>query len=271
MNRAWPLASVVACIGCASILGIPNDSPSFCSTNPGHSYCEDFDLGDPSTRWSYVTTRGGANWAIKPSDDSPPSLMDLSAPAIPASGGGALAGFDKEFTNAGFGVGLHIEADMRFVTQTGAGFEGETGIMLITDKQGGCVALAATPQGLGLANLVTPLACSTLTSGMRASMDAGSGDAGGGLPMGIPLGPLPPLNKWFHMIVDVTPDKNGLGSGMFTMNVVGEPTGYMPATIQKGTLLPGGDPLVGFSTAPIAGTSPTEVQYDNVVIDLKAR
>jgi hypothetical protein len=273
MSRPWVLPLCGAVAGCASVIGVPNDTPSFCAQNQGHDYCEDFDVGDPAARWSYVVTKGGAQWAIKPSDDSPPNLIDLSAPAIPADGGVALAGFDKEFM-PGF-HGLHIEADVRFVTQRDAGFVGQIGVLIITDKEGGCLAVAAVPGGLGVVNLVTPLECSALTNGSTGMMmmgpptDAGGPD--GGAFTGSPLGPLPPPNQWFHMVIDVKPDPSGDGSGTFIMNIVGQPTGYMPAPIKKMTLVSSGAPLVGFSNTPQPGTTiATEVQYDNVTIDLKS-
>ena len=58
MKRSvWALvAGAGVCAGCATLLSIPNDTPSFCAqpANQGHAYCEDFDVGDPSTRWSFA-------------------------------------------------------------------------------------------------------------------------------------------------------------------------------------------------------------------------
>jgi hypothetical protein len=268
IRRLWALPVLVAGIGCASVLGIPNDTPSFCARpeNQAHAYCEDFDVGDPSTRWTYAFSLGASSWAIKPSTDSPPNLIALSSQEIPVDGGSAVVGFDKEFTDAGFAA-VHIEADMRLPTGQGGNFEGETGFLLVTDKEGGCVAMNFSPQGIGAFAIVTAEACSELTT----THAAGAIDAGpdGSLIAASILGPLPPRNSWFHVVIDVTPDGSGQGSGTLTLNVVGEPTGYRPLAIAKGTLTPTGDPLVGFSNAPQPGSGAIEVDYDNVTIDLR--
>jgi hypothetical protein len=268
IRRLWALPLVVVVIGCASVLGIPNDSPSFCARpeNRSHAYCEDFDVGDPAARWTYVFALGSSSWALKSSDDSPPNLIALSSQDIAADGGSAVVGFDKEFTDAGFG-GVHIEADMRLVTAQGSAFDGAAGFLLVTDKQGGCVALNFSPQGIGAFAIVTSEACSALTT-THASSVPDAGPDGESPVVAAVLGPLPPRNSWFHVVIDVTPDGSGQGSGTLTLNVVGEPTGYKPLPIAKGTLVPGGDPLVGFSNAAQPGSNAIEVDYDNVTIDL---
>jgi hypothetical protein len=265
MRAAWIVgAVVVGSIGCASVLGIPNGSASWCAAHPGHTYCEDFDVGDPTTRWSEVVVQNGGNWTLAPSDDSPPNLIALTVPS-PLMGAPALAGFDKEFVGMEF-THVHIEADVKIVTPGGAAFEGESGFLLITDKLGGCLALAATPHGIGVENLPTSNACSSLTSTMGPPSDAGALD--GGMPMGTPVGPLPPLNTWSHMIVDVQPDALGKGGGMLTIDFSGVPTGYTTVTIQDGTLVRAGDPLVGFSNSEVASSNATQIDYDNVTIDV---
>lgn len=256
-------------MGCASILAIPNDGPSFCAQpeNQGHTYCEDFDVGDAASRWTTAFALGSTSWAFKPSNDSPPNLIALSSVAIPPEGGSAVVGFDKEFTDAGFG-GVHIEADLRLVPLDGATFAGATGFLLITDKEAGCVALDVTPEGIGAFNIVTAEECSVLTtSHPSGTVEAGAG-GGGQLVQGALLGPLPPLNSWAHVVINVTADPSGDGSGTLTLNVVGQPTGYTPLPIAKGTLSPIGGPLVGFSNAPQPGSNALEVDYDNVTIDL---
>jgi hypothetical protein len=250
--------------GCASVIGVPNDTPSFCAqpANQGHAYCEDFDVGDPTTRWTYAT----GTWALKPSDDSPPNLIDLSAKAVPLdSDASVVTGFDKEFPLAPFGA-LHVEADVRFVTSSNT--PAPTGILLITNTGGGCVAVAAGSGSISAIGLPTAEACTALVGGGgEPSGDAGK-DAGPGLSMQV-LGPLPPANQWSHMVIDVTPSAKGDGSGTFMLAIEGVPTGYTALPIPPGALSSTGHPLVGFSTAPRPGAGPTEVQYDNVTMDLK--
>ena len=265
MSRPLTLSLLVAVAGCASVIGIPNDTPSFCAqpANQGHAYCEDFDVGDPTTRWTYAT---GA-WALKPSDDSPPNLIDLSAKAVPVdSDDSVVTGFDKEFTDVPFGA-LHVEADVRFVS-SGAAVDGTTGIVLITNTGGGCVAVAASSGSITAIGLPTAAACTTLVGGGGEPPGDAGKDAGPGPNMQV-LGPLPPANQWFHMVIDVTPSAKGDGSGTFMLAVEGVPTGYTALQVPPGALNSTGHPLVGFSTAPRPGTAATDVQYDNVTMDLK--
>ena len=173
MRLAWMLLAAAGIgAGCASVLAIPNDTPSFCGqpANQGHAYCEDFDVGDPSSRWTFAEATNGATYAIAPSDRSPPSLLDMSAPMVP-DGGTALAGFTKEFDDSTF-VGLHIEADVRFVTQGGAPITANGGFLLIVDKNGGgCIGLGVRsgpplPQpAIGAYIFAHGGECSALTSG----------------------------------------------------------------------------------------------------------
>ena len=119
----WPLPVCVVVTGCASILGIPSDSPSFCASpeDQGHDYCEDFDVGNALLRVAPgVEQRGPTTINLEPSDKSPPNLIDFKAPALPADGGNPaeLAGYYEEFPNTEF-VGLRVDADIRFVTQNG--------------------------------------------------------------------------------------------------------------------------------------------------------
>ncbi len=273
MKRVWlAVAPVVGVAGvaCASVLNIPNDTPSWCSVNTGHTYCEDFDLGDPLSRMSFHAATGGGQLTIAPSDDSPPNLLDLKTPALGPTGS-SLAGYDEEFDDSQFGA-LHIEADMRIVTH-GGGFKGNIGIMLISDKQGGCIGLAMEPGGIGAVTVDSPYACGSLigSNGMQVMVDAGSATGDGGESMvATRLGDVPPVDQWLHLKVDVVPSATGDGSGMFTIDVVGQLAGYAPLPIPPKTLTPTGTPLVGFSVAGLASTGDAELQYDNITVDLKA-
>jgi hypothetical protein len=269
MRAARSLACFAAlCAGCASVLGIPDDTPSFCAKpeNQGHAYCEDFDVGDATTRWTFGTM-SDATYAVQPgSDRSPPNLLDLSAPAV-AQGSSALAGFTQEFDGTSF-VGLHIEADVRFVTQNGAALSANGGFMILVDKNGGgCIGLGL---GAGASTGATAIGavvfargdgCSALTSGN------GMATATGG--QQVPLGSAPAPNGWFHVVVIATPDAARDGSGKLTFNIVGQPSAFQPVPLLPGTLDPSGIPLVGFAAEVNGPSGPLEVQYDNITIDLK--
>jgi hypothetical protein len=273
MKHAWLAALVVGVAGvaCASVLNIPDDTVSWCSSHTGHTYCEDFDLGDPLSRMSYHAALGGSTLAIAPSDDSPPNLLDLQTPAVGPTGT-SLAGYDEEFDSSGFGP-MHIEADMRIVTH-GRGFNGAVGFLLISDKLGGCIGVALEQGHVGAVQAGDPDACSALLGsggtglmGAGSAVDGGEGSGDGGAPLtNTLLGSLPPTDQWFHIKADVAP--SGDGSGTFTFDVVGQLAGYAPLTVQKGTLNPAGTPLIGFSAAGLPGSAAAELQYDNITIDL---
>jgi hypothetical protein len=270
MRLTWILLGVAGvAAGCASVLAIPSDTPSFCAqpANQGHAYCEDFDVGDPSTRWTYVTATAGATYTVEPSDQSPPNLLDMSAPTQPGKTS-ALVGFDKEFDDSTF-VGLHIEADVRFVTQNNAPLSANGGFLLIVDKSGGCIGLGLAtpvdggmPTGIGAQVAQESTACSSLTGG-------GSGT--GGMPlMGSQITEAPAPNTWFHLVVIVAPDPTGLpGAGTLSVNIVGQPDSPPLVHLIGGTLVASGIPLVGFAAEVNGPSGPLEVQFDNITIDLR--
>ena len=268
MRGRWLLlGAAVTCLSCSNVLGIPGDTLSFCSqpANQGHTYCEDFDVGDPTKRWTFSEAVGGATLAVEPgSDRSAPNFVDLSAPAR-ASGQSAIAGFDVEFDSATF-TGLHIETDMRFVTADGGPLGAVNGgFLLVVDKSGGCVALGlgsagnGAPVGIGAITFPESTGCSLLNGGGAGGNSAGA----------TPLTVAPGANQWFHILVDVLPDKAGLpGAGTLTLDVVGRPGSTPAVHLGAGTLVPSGIPLVGFAAEVDGPSGPLDVQYDNVTIDV---
>jgi hypothetical protein len=269
MRARWVVLGVgLAVAGCASVLGIPNDSPSFCAqpANQGHAYCEDFDVGDAGARWTFAETIGnGAAYGLQPSDDTPPNLLDMSVGGVP-EGGAAVAGFDKEFDDSTF-VGLHIEADVRFVSQGDAGATAQGGFLLITDKSGGCIGLGVGARdathpvaGIGAVVFSKATACSLLTGG------GGPSDVA---PAQTFLTTAPQPDKWFHAVVVVAPAASGDGSGTLTFNIVGQPESSPTIPLPPGTLVPTGIPLVGFAAQTNGPSGSFEVQFDDVTIDLR--
>lgn len=269
VGTACAAAAVAALVGaglltaCASVLGIPNDTASFCASNPGHDYCEDFDIGDAGSRWTFAETFGGATIAVAPSDLSPPNLIDLSTPSQP-EGGSGLAGFTREFDQSPF-TGVHVEMDMRFVTQPGQPVKTNGGILIVVDKSGGCIGigLGTFPgggSGLGAVIFPEPTACSALTGGGQGPSQP---------PQGGVLAATPPANQWFRVVMIVTPDPSGNGAGTLSFDVVGQPGSVPVIPIPAGTLPATGTPLVGFASEVNGPSDGLEVQYDNVTIDLK--
>jgi hypothetical protein len=270
MRRGWLLfAAGAVVVGCASVLGIPQGTPSYCaqSANQGHAYCEDFDVGDPSTRWTFAEANNGAAYAVQPGGLSPPNLLDMSAPTE-GDGGAALAGFTKEFDDSTF-VGLHIEADMRIVTPNDAPITASGGFLLIVDKNGGgCIGIGVAPRGpdgkpnFGAFVFAQGAGCSALTSnGTNPSTAAGGKN--------YPLGDAPAPNTWFHIVVVATPNaKLDDGSGTLTFNVEGQPNAFLPVPLMLETLAPAGIPLVGFASEVTGPSGALEIQYDNITIDL---
>lgn len=262
-------AAAGSAAGCANVLGIPNDSPSFCAqpANQGHDYCEDFDVGDPSTRWTFAEATPGAAYAVRPSDKTGPNLIDFSSPGASA-GSTAIAAFDEEFDDSTF-VGLHVEADVRFVTANGAPIDASGGFLLIADKSGGCIGLgigSGAPDGgkgeamIGAVVFPTAASCTLLANGGIGGSDAPISNN--------PLTPAPAPNTWFHMVVVVAPG-TGDGTGTLTFNIVGQPGSVAPVTLPSKTLPPGGIPFVGFAAQVNGPSGPFEVQFDDITIDLR--
>jgi hypothetical protein len=290
----WPLPVCVVVTGCASILGIPSDSPSFCARpeNQGHDYCEDFDVGNALLRVGPgVEQRGPTTINVEPSDKSPPNLLDLASPALPADGGNPanLAGYYEEFPNSEF-VGLRVDADIKLVTKDDAGLTANGGFMLVGNTQGACIGVGLSQVPAGIPNSPLPAGtpvlgiivvapqsggCSSLTglSGkpvMAPGPDGGFGGDGG--VQGMVFLQAPPPNTWFHLKVQAIPDDRvtGAGSQLLLTLTPGLNT-IPPYPLPRGSLPRTGIPLVGFASEVNAPSGPLEVQFDNVTIDVQAQ
>jgi hypothetical protein len=290
----WPLPVCVVVTGCASILGIPSDSASFCASpeNQGHDYCEDFDVGNALLRIAPgVEQREPSTVNLGPSDKSPPNLLDLKAPALPADGGNPaeLAGYYEEFPNSEF-VGLRVDADIKFVTQNGEGLTANGGFLLVGDTQGACIGVGLAPVPAGIPNSPLPAGtpvlglivvapqsggCSSLTglSGkpiMNPMPDGGiGGDAG---IQGTVFLQAPAPNTWFHLRVQAIPDDRVTGKGSEILLTLTPGLNTIPPfPLPAGSLPRMGAPLVGFASEINAPSGPLEVQFDNVTIDVKAQ
>ncbi len=272
--RFWPVpACVVVAAGCASILSIPSGSPSFCAQNPGHDYCEDYDVGNALSRVGpNLVNQNGATMSIEPSDASPPNLIDFLAHATPPDAGHEVAGYYKTFDGKKF-VGIHIEADMKFQTHGAGAIPGPAGFMLIGSSPGACLGLAATPwpfdAGLPpgtpvFVGILVPQqtgGCGSLVALGVAGAPLGSlAMDGGALPPIVPV-----LDNWFHMTIQIAPSTSGDGSGVLFLraNLSSE-----ELALPKGTVPVTGLPIVGFASAPAGANAQIEIQFDNVTVDV---
>lgn len=267
MSRRLVLALVVLAggiaAGCASLIGVPDDTPSFCSQNTGHSFCADFDIGAPG--WTQAVNFGSGQLGVEPSDaaPSPPNIVDLSAQAVPPEGGTSVAAFYASF-DGGFSS-LHIEAQMLFTGKDGQAFGGPTGIFVISDSAGGCVIAAAEQTGARVSIGGIPIPGDLCTDIINGTV-SGSGDGGGGAALlrnSTPIGTLF-LGAWQQVAIDVTVNPTGGG----TLTMTSGPTGNPKLTIPPTIFPPDGTPSVIFSNASQPGANATDIQIDNVTIDV---
>jgi hypothetical protein len=290
--RVWPLPVCVVVTGCASILGIPSDSPSFCASpeNQGHDYCEDYDVGNALLRVAPgVEQRGPTTIDIEPSDKSPPNLIDFKSPALPADAStpSELAGYYEEFPNSEF-VGLRIDADIRFITQNDAGLDANGGFLLVGNTQGACIGLGLAQVPAGVPNLPLPAGtpvlgvivvppqnggCSSLTglSGMRTVLPPVDGGASDGGVSSAVFVQAPAPNTWFHLRVQAIPDGVIMTGSQLLLTLTPGLNTIPPFNLPAGALPRRGSPLIGFASEVNPPSGPLEVQFDNVTIDVKAQ
>lgn len=281
LARVWPLPVCVVVTGCASILGIPSDSASFCARpeNQGHDYCEDYDVGDAIGRLggsNNEVATGKATMTIEPSDASAPNAIDFTAHATPPDAGHEVAGYFKTWSKQF--VGIRVEADVKFLTH-GKGalapFAGY-GFMLVGSSPGACLGMAvlAWPGDAGLP-FATPVFSGVLVPQGAGGCGSLVALGAGGMPLGVlaagdggmaQLPPiLPALDKWFHLTIQVAPSTSGDGSGVLLLRAG---LSSQSLSLPKGTVPPDGQPIVGFASAPASPNTDEEVQFDNVTVDV---
>lgn len=293
----WSLPVCAVVTGCASILGIPSDSPSFCDRpeNQGHDYCEDYDVGNalervgPDTVPPAGAPSAGATMAIEPSDASPPNLIDFVAQAMPAGANHEVSGYYKTW-NKPF-VGLRLDADVRFVLHAAPTLTGIYGFMLIGSAPGACLGLAAYPWpcDAGLPYGATTFFGLYVPQGMQGCNSlvalggggGGNGDAGMGIgalcasassgfsAAGLPGGSgLPAFlqvpGDWFHLTVQIAPRLGGAAAVLLRVGGLSSQTGVLP----PGSVPSEGLPIVGIASAPSTPDTSEEVQFDNVTVDI---
>lgn len=280
--RFWPVpVGVLLVAGCASIIGIPSGSASFCARaeNQGHDYCEDYDVGDPLGRIPATdrAQQGSSTMTIQSSDDSPPNLIDFLAHGTDADAAvHAVAGYYKTFTKKF--VGLRLDADLEIVTHGGT-LAGGAGFLLVGSSPGACLGFAVlpgsqvglppdkalftaiyVPQGAGGCGSLVALGAGGLPLGAIGMGDAGMADAGAQPSIVL----VPALDQWFHVTVQVQPDPGGTGAGILLLRAGLSST---QLAMPPGTVPPDGQPIVGLASAPTSAFV-EEMKFDNVTIDV---
>lgn len=284
----WPLAVCAAVAGCSSILGIPSGSLSFCARpeNQGHTYCEDYDVGDALGRIpdSRRATQGSAVLSIQPSDDSPPNLIDFTSPATADAHN--IAGYYVTFQNQSY-VGLQVNADVKVSLHGATALSGDIGFLMVGDSLGSCVGFAVfpAPPGVPMVPAGTPViggllvpgtegGCNTLVTVGGGPMgtcapDGGTGggpgtDGGlvGGGDAGMPAFRVVPLDQWFHLTVQIEPEASGAAKMLVSNGLTSIEQALPPMTVG------GGEPIVGFAAAPTGCGYDADVRFDNVTVDV---
>jgi hypothetical protein len=266
MRTRWVLASgtvaLAAAVGCASVLSIPDRSPEWCDRPENqHDFCDDFDHVDAGGKgWGPGTMEGGSITFV-PSTDSPPNALDMSTIAQPL-GTGTVAGMYNQFDTRKFDH-VRLAVDVRFVSIDLASMNGlsaELGFLLLAEPNF-CIGAVMTPAGIGLVMRAHSTDCTNVTP---VPEDAGTFVDDAGLTEYAQVAPMPGLNQWFHIKLDVTRNpENGSGAVVFDINypgVIGAPQ------IPPGFLTEAA-PAVAVATSIAGPSGHVELQFDNVTVD----
>ncbi len=268
------LAAAALAIGCASILSIPDRT--LASTPDGspdgsiewcdrpenkHDFCEDFDHADAGAGWTEGQT-DGSTLGFTASSDSPPTALDLSTAPL-ALGAQAVVGLYQQFTQPFDHV--HFAVDVRFVSidlETEGGLSAEVGFLLL-EQQGFCIGTVLTPAGLGVVMRANTTDCTGVTD---VPAEAGTITNDAGLAAFAIVGPVPNLNQWSHISLDVTRNSDGSGVVGFDINYPGT---IAPPRIPAGYLTDL-SPAVAVATSVVGPSGRVELEFDNVTVDFLA-
>jgi hypothetical protein len=253
-------AVVAGAVGCASILSIPDRSPDWCNQPANkHDFCDDFDHFDAGGAWG-AGSAPGASIDFVPSTDSPPNALDLTTTAMPF-GSSTLAGLFQEFPDQTFDR-VRLAADVMFVKVdlgTQAGLAAELGFFLI-EEPNFCLGAVLTPAGIGIVMRAHTTDC---TSVRNVPVEAGAIMDDAGLTAYAPVGPMPTLNQWFHVTLDVKRNSDGSGAVAFGINYPGVITAPQ---IPRG-FLTAAPPAVAVATSVTGPAGRIELEFDNVTVD----
>jgi hypothetical protein len=268
------LAAAALAIGCASILSIPDrtlasipdgstdGSTEWCDRPENkHDFCEDFDHADAGGGWVSGQT-DGSTLGFTASSDSPPTALDLSTAPL-ALGSPTVVGLYQQFTqrfdHVQFGV------DVRFASidlETEGGLSAELGFLLL-EQQGFCIGTVLTPAGLGIVMRANTTDCTGVTN---APADAGTITDDAGLTAFAIVGPVPNLNQWTHISLDVKRNSDGSGDVGFDIDLPGR---VAPPRIPAGYLTDL-SPAVAVATSVVGPSGRVELEFDNITVDFLA-
>jgi hypothetical protein len=277
-------AAAALAVGCASILSIPDRTLGSPDASPGpaasapdggadasiewcnrpenkHDFCDDFDHADAGAEWTTGST-DGATYAFTASTDTPPTALDLTTVPEPL-GIGTVAGlympFTQKFDHIVFAV------DVRFVSvdlETEGGLSAQLGFLLL-EQTGFCIGTVLTPAGIGLVMRSNTTDCTGVTN---LPADAGSIADDAGLTGFAIVAPVPTLNQWSHISLDVKRSSDGSGVVGFDINYPGR---LNPPPIPPG-FLTDDPPAIAIATSVVGPSGHIEVQFDNVTVDFPA-
>jgi hypothetical protein len=276
------LAAAALAIGCASILSIPDRTlASTPDGSPGrspdggadgspgalewcnrpenkHDFCDDFDHDDAGSEWTAGSTDGAA-YAFTSSSDTPPTALDMTATPEPL-GMATVAGFYLPFTQKFDHIRLAV--DVKFVSadlESEAGLSAQLGFLLI-EQTAFCIGAVLTPAGIGLVMRSNSTDCTGVTN---LPSDAGTITDDAGLTGFAIVGPVPTLNQWSHISLDVKRGSDGSGVVGFDINLPGR---LNPPSIPPGYLTED-SPAVAIATSVVGPSGRIELQFDNVTVD----
>jgi hypothetical protein len=268
-------------IGCASILSIPDrslapdagaDSGHVVTLDAGsdgpvewcdrpenkHSFCDDFDHPDAGAQWTNGASDGSAI-GFAASTDTPPTALDLSTTPEPL-GVSAVSGLYYPFTQPLDHV--RMEVDLRLVSldlESEGGLSSELGFMLL-EQTGFCLGVVLTPAGIGTVMRYQTTDCTDVTN---LPADAGPITDDAGLTSFAIVAPVPNLNTWYHLALDLKRNADGSGTVDFDINYPGRRS---PPQIPAGYLTDAA-PAIAVATSVVGPSGNVELMFDNVTFD----
>jgi hypothetical protein len=258
---AYAVAVGALAAGCASILSIPDRLPEWCDRPENkHGFCDDFDHEDAGGAWLSGSSPG-TTLAFGSSSDTQPNAVDLKTAPQPL-GAVAVAGLYHSFPSTQKFEHLHFAVDVRFVSldlATEGGLSSELGFLLIAQTNF-CIGTVMTPAGIGIVMRAHSTNCTDLTD-LPADASSITDDAGlSGFAL---VSPVPNLNQWYHISLDVKRNADSSGALAFDIDYPGV---ISPPQIPPGYLTEA-SPDVAIATSIVGPSGHVELQFDNVTVD----